>query len=436
MLLYTEYAIEIVRSFDNKGAYMLGLNLYRGKHLLSAKSFGLVDHTGIFRDTEQMQEYLVNPADRRALKQLLVRDGEPLEFELHMDISNRTVTSFRVSIRNMGGHATWMPVEFSSRAKGESSWSMARIVGPHCACIIVRDDKDKNAAHAWADGIEYEGLDVPVINAGCGNGEHPTQTLVDLYPLWKFRERELLTGQLKIALVGDLSGSRTIHSLLHGISCFGATIYLVAFEEESIPDEIMDELDMSKLTFHRITSVDEMLDIAPEIDFWYWTRWQGNLRDAPDDVKKKQERRYAHEFGVTEALRQRMNPCAFAIHPLPFGLEYQLENQYGPDIMDSRFIHFWQAQMGVPIRMALLQEMFAKNIDIPTIRFRNETTRIFIGTTAIEIPNRIVSEICATCLNIRLERNQWGGPRFISEADKETFGGKIPYSFCTDCRPK
>ncbi|OGZ99182.1 MAG: hypothetical protein A3C07_04540 [Candidatus Sungbacteria bacterium RIFCSPHIGHO2_02_FULL_47_11] len=338
------------------------LNLYRGKHLLSAKSFGMKDYEAIFRATERMQQQCLNSRNRRALRRMLVRDGEPLEFELHTDASTRTVTSFRVAIRNLGGHATWMPIGFSGRAKGESSWSMARIIGPHCACIIVRDDTDSNAALEWADGIEHDGLETRIINAGCGTGEHPTQTLIDFYPLWKFRKKDLSAGTLTIAMVGDLSGSRTMHSFLHGIQRFGGTVFLIGPEEERVPQDIISELDNRKLTLNRVTKMRDLLDIAPQVDFWYWTRWQGNLRpDTPPDVKLKQEQTYAKEFGVTEQLRKRMNPDARVLHPLPFGLEYQFENRRGPDLFDpDRFIHVWQARMGVPIRMALLEKLFAK----------------------------------------------------------------------------
>lgn len=336
--------------------------LYHGRHVISAENFSTLDLMTLFREADEMRALYDNPRTRSALRHILVRDEEPIFFRLFIKESTRTAGSFEDAIRALGGRFVTRPPEFSSIAKGESYASMARSFGKRCDCIIIRDDAYDDAATEMADAIQRYDLDTTIISAGCGSKEHPTQTLTDIYPAYRRYPQEFLGGSLTYAFVGDLRYSRTIHSFLLKLCDVGGEIYLIGPEHEHPPEWLQERLKKSKLRVERIHSAAQLLEIAPRVAIWYFTRLQKNLRGK--EINKEEEARYADAYGAGERLRNAMNPSAIALHPLPHGKEYMPYL----DQVDKRFIHNEQMDGGFYVRMALLKKLFARGTDLKIIR--------------------------------------------------------------------
>ncbi|MCK5654509.1 MAG: aspartate carbamoyltransferase, partial [Dehalococcoidia bacterium] len=153
---------------------------------------------------------------------------------LFFEPSTRTRLSFEAAMHRLGGRViSVVEMGNTSLAKGESIADMARVVGSYADIIVIRHPWE-GAAKVVAD---YAG--VPVINAGDGGHEHPTQTLCDLYTIKK--ERQTLEG-LKIALWGDLKYGRTIHSLAYALARFGATIHFRPGSGLGLPEHVVRKL--------------------------------------------------------------------------------------------------------------------------------------------------------------------------------------------------
>lgn len=332
--------------------------LYRGKHLVSARHFDRVGLKTIFHATEAMKEVylcgeydpyascLTDPQNRRSLRFRLLFWGN----------STRTEGSFEDAIESLGGTVKTKQMEFSGAAKGESHWSITRILGPRCHGLIARDDSEegKMAIPLMADAIEEYGMDTMFVNAGNGNLEHPTQMLLDIYSIWEQRKWELENGALTFGLVGDLWGSRTIHSFVVGVRHFGGKVILIGPEGCDIPQECYAlAQEYPDLSIRRVTDIDS---VVKEVDIWYFTRLQNNLRGEKLNLEMQQW--YARTYGVNDSFRARIKSNALVLHPLPHGLEYPDEHHaLSIDLIDQRFIHFKQADNGFHVRRATLALM-------------------------------------------------------------------------------
>lgn len=332
--------------------------LYRGRHLVSARDFDHASLNVIFHTTEVMkQAYLRDDEDPYAAC-LTDSRGRPLRFRLlFWGNSTRTEGSFEDAIESLRGRFITKQMEFSGAAKGESHWSIARILGSRCDGLIVRDDsvKGKTAVPGMADAIEAYGMGAMLINAGNGMLEHPTQMLLDIYTVWERRRRELENGTLTFALVGDLWASRTIHSLIVGLRHFGGKVILIGPEDWDIPSEFYDLAEKyPNLSVRRATHIASAL---AEVDVWYFTRLQKNLHG--EDLNPRIEAEYARAYGVNINFCKNIKPDALVLHPLPHGPEYPDESsEVSIDLMDQRFIHFEQADNGFHVRRAILCLMY------------------------------------------------------------------------------
>lgn len=332
--------------------------LYRGKHLVSARHFDRASLDVIFHTTEVMKEaYICSEYDPFASCLTDPQDGRPLRFRLlFWGNSTRTEGSFEDAIESLGGTVKTKQMEFSGAAKGESHWSITRILGPRCHGLIARDDSEegKTAVPRMADAIEAYGMDTMFINAGNGMLEHPTQMLLDIYSIWEQRKRELKGCALTFGLVGDLWGSRTIHSFVVGMRHFGGKIILIGPKDWDIPQECYALAEgYSNLSINRVTDINSVIE---EVDIWYFTRLQNNLRG--EKLSPEMERWYVRTYGVNDLFRARIKSNALVLHPLPHGPEYPDEHrETSIDLIDQRFIHFKQADNGFHTRRALLALM-------------------------------------------------------------------------------
>jgi len=300
---------------------------------------------------------------------------------LFFEPSTRTRLSFEAAMNRLGGRVISV-VEMSntSLAKGESIADMARVVGSYADIIVIR--------HPWegAAKVVADYADVPVINAGDGGHEHPTQTLCDLYTLKK--ERRTLEG-LKIALWGDLKYGRTVHSLSYALARFGATIHFRPSPGFEMPEHVvrrlttgyagrlerfdgledaddtglfpLDAIYMTPSGPHQlanIPSVGIQIELDRGVDALYVTRVQKERLETADE---KQGHDKQHRVVDKKLLKEKGFEEAIVMHPLPRvdELAYEID-------ADPRSMYFKQAERGVPIRMALLALLLGtRDIDYP-----------------------------------------------------------------------
>jgi aspartate carbamoyltransferase catalytic subunit len=289
---------------------------------------------------------------------------------LFYEASTRTRLSFESSMQRLGGSVISCPdMKSSSAAKGESIADTARVVSSYADVMIVRHYWD-GAAQAMA-----EFADVPVINAGDGSHEHPTQTLCDLYTLKK--EKGSLKG-LTVVICGDLKHGRTIHSLVYALARFGVNVVTLAANGMELPQYVIEKLereyryDLTPVASNDLqTAVSEtdaiyltpnhphQLALFTQVDRDLQGRIEGMAQGLKFDafyVTRKQKERIKKDAGGQypslgeKFLKERRFKDTVVMHPLP------RVDELSPAIdKDRRGIYFKQAAYGVPVRMALLQ---------------------------------------------------------------------------------
>ena len=232
---------------------------FTGKDIVSLDQFSQDDLYQLFTLTHKMKHLALN----REPSNLLAGTITSLLF---YEPSSRTFGSFATAIKRLGGQTLDIqsPETVTSVYKGESFEDTIRVFEAYSDAIVLRH-KISGAAKQAAEAAEY----VPIINAGDGNNEHPTQTLLDLYTLYEtFGRLDNITG----LLVGDLFNSRTIHSLIRGLSLFsGNTVYLLSPQRLQLTRDDYYALRERGITIIEITREQ---DIPRNCDFWYWTRIQ------------------------------------------------------------------------------------------------------------------------------------------------------------------
>lgn len=185
---------------------------------------------------------------------------------LFYEPSSRTFGSFSAAVKQLGGQTVEIlnPQQFSSVSKGETLEDTIRVFEAYCDAIVIRHP-EVGAAKKAADAARF----VPILNAGDGIGEHPTQALFDLYTIFEHTKKlDSITG----VLAGDMLHGRTIHSLLQGLSLYrNNTVYLLSPKKLAL-----DKKDFEKFSKQgiRIIEIQSEKDIPKEADFWYWTRVQ------------------------------------------------------------------------------------------------------------------------------------------------------------------
>jgi len=258
---------------------------------------------------------------------------------LFFEPSTRTRLSFEAAMQRLGGGVISMgSVESSSVAKGETLSDTARTVAQYADAIVVRHPRMGSAKEA-ADAVE-----IPVINAGDGAGQHPTQALLDLYTIRK----EL--GSLKnltISLVGDLKNGRTVHALVEVLSHFGVSFYFVSPAILRMPEEISTRMREKSCM---VTETEDLSLAASKSDLVYMTRIQKErFADLSEYEKVK------GSYVLNRQFVERLNKRITILHPLP------RVDEINPDV-DSYpgAAYFRQMRNGVFIRMALLAMIFGK----------------------------------------------------------------------------
>ncbi|WP_456328273.1 aspartate carbamoyltransferase [Archaeoglobus sp.] len=295
----------------------------RFMHLISIDDLSKDDIIHILKRAEEFEDVA------RGLRVLKLLEGKILA-NLFFEPSTRTRMSFETAMKRLGGDVINMTAqEASSIAKGESLADTIRVISKYVDVIVIRHPLEGSARFA------SEHSEVPVINAGDGAGQHPTQTLLDLYTIMKECGR---IERLKIALMGDLKYSRTVHSLIKALNLFNNEIYLISPESLRLPEEFLEEVKAKEVT------LDEVID---EIDVLYVTRIQKER--FPDE---EEYRKVAGSYRITAETLKRAKEDLIVMHPLPRVDEI--------DVSVDKTKHakyFDQAFYGVPVRMAILCEV-------------------------------------------------------------------------------
>ena len=254
---------------------------------------------------------------------------------LFYEPSTRTRLSFEAAMLNLGGSVLgFSSADSSSAAKGESVSDTIRVISCYADIAAIRHPKE------GAPLVASLKSGIPVINAGDGGHEHPTQTLTDLMTIRSLKGR---LGHLTIGLCGDLKFGRTVHSLINALVRYpDVTFVLISPEELRIPDYVRE--DVLRKNNQKFKEVTRLEDAIPELDLLYMTRVQKErFFNEEDYVRMK-------DFYILD--KQKMSlakPDMMVLHPLPRVNEISTEVDDDP-----RAAYFMQAQYGVYVRMALI----------------------------------------------------------------------------------
>ncbi|MHA1110263.1 MAG: aspartate carbamoyltransferase [Promethearchaeota archaeon] len=253
---------------------------------------------------------------------------------LFYEPSTRTRLSFESAMLRLGGSVTgFSSAKVSSVKKGETLADTIRTVSNYTDLIVLRHNKDGSASHAARFS------DVPVINAGSGSGEHPTQSLLDLLTIQQ--ECGEVDG-LNIGLIGDLKFGRTVHSLTYLLANYDVNLYLISPQSLKMQYRVMDYVQ-GKGNVH-ITETRDFIENVPKLDVIYMTRIQKER--FPDQEEYDQVK---DVFKFEKKHISLLKPNAKIMHPLP------RVNEISPEIDDSSHaIYFKQTYYGLMMRKAII----------------------------------------------------------------------------------
>lgn len=302
------------------------------QHILSVRQFEHSDLDAIFAVADEMRMMVerVGSFDLLKGKVLAVLFYEP---------STRTSSSFIAAIQRLGGSIIPInEVKYSSVAKGESLPDTIRTLEAYADVIVLRHPETGAAALA----AKYARK--PIINAGDGIGEHPTQALLDLFTI--LEERHQIDG-LTVTMLGDLKYGRTVHSLARLLSLYHVKLNYVAPDSLRMPGELVDELNAHGVEQHQTTSLDEVLG---ETDVLYVTRVQ---KERFADLEEYEA--VKGSYVITPETMSHAKTDMILMHPLP------RVGEISPEVdTDPRAAYFRQVEYGMYVRMALLAMVLGK----------------------------------------------------------------------------
>jgi len=252
---------------------------------------------------------------------------------LFFEPSTRTRLSFESAINKLGGSIIgFTDASSSSVSKGESLHDTIRMVSSYSDLIVMRHHIEGSARYA------SEISSVPVINAGDGANQHPTQTMLDLYSI---RKTQGTLDNLNIFMVGDLKYGRTVHSLMMAMSRWNATFNFISPEELKMPDENKLYLENLGLKYYEHT---DFTDIISKADIIYMTRVQRERFSDPMEYEKVK-----NVYVLRDSMLKNTKPNMKILHPLP------RVNEINPDVdSNPKAYYFNQALNGVYTRQAIL----------------------------------------------------------------------------------
>ena len=253
---------------------------------------------------------------------------------LFYEPSTRTRLSFEAAMMNLGGKALgFASADSSSAAKGESVADTIRVISCFADIAAIRHNKE-GAAY-----VASQFSSIPVINAGDGGHEHPTQTLLDMMTIRSLKGR---LGNFTIGICGDLKFGRTVHSLVNALARYeGVHFIFISPPELRVPDYITQMLEEKGLTYEECIRLDEVIT---RLDLLYMTRVQRERFFNEEDYVRLKD-----FYVLNKKLMKMAKDDMYVLHPLPRVNEISVEVD-----KDPRAAYFKQVQYGVYVRMALI----------------------------------------------------------------------------------
>ncbi len=299
----------------------------RNRDLISILDLSRNEIEELFRKADQMNKFL---QEKKTLNTL---SGKIISL-VFLEPSTRTMYSFQSATYRLGGKTlVFASKTTTSLAKGENIADTIRMMSAYSDLIVIRSPYDGTALYASMISS------VPVINAGDGKHEHPTQALIDLYTIYKLKGR--IDG-LTIGVLGDLKYARTIASLLYGLSLFSPRkVYLISPGNLTLRESVRAKIDDLGLEYEEVRDIRQVIG---ELDILYVTRIQRERYPDPEEYE-----RVKNAFKITEKLLENAKPGLKILHPLPKldEIDKSIDNT-------DYAAYFYQASLGIPLRMALL----------------------------------------------------------------------------------
>ena len=304
------------------------------RHLISPLDFSVDELEKLLK--------LASDIEKNPEKYCHACDGKKIA-TLFYEPSTRTRLSFEAAMINLGGQVLgFSSADSSSAAKGESISDTIRVISCYADIAAIRHPKEGAAL------VASEKSGIPVINAGDGGHQHPTQTLTDLLTIYSLKGR---LNNITIGLCGDLKFGRTVHSLINALARYtGIKFVLISPKELRVPDYIRDNvLKKNGLSFYE---ADKLEDVMPELDILYMTRVQRErFFNEEDYIRMK-------DYYILDKEKMSLGKeDLLVLHPLPRVNEISTEVDDDP-----RAVYFKQAQYGVYVRMALILTLLGINV--------------------------------------------------------------------------
>jgi aspartate carbamoyltransferase len=259
---------------------------------------------------------------------------------LFFEPSTRTKMSFESAALRLGAEILhFPPLELTSLKKGESFTDTIKMVESYSDVIVVRHPYD-GAARLAANTSKK-----PVLNAGDGSNQHPSQTLLDLYTILK--EKGTLNN-ISIAFVGDLKYGRTVHSLVKALTHFNPKIYFISPEILKMPQYLLDDLDKNNVKYEILK---DFRDCLNKLDVFYMTRIQRERFPDIEDYEKVKGVYVINKENIVGKCKEDM----IILHPLP------RVDEIATDLDDTKYaLYFKQAKNGIPVRQAMIMTVLDK----------------------------------------------------------------------------
>jgi len=298
---------------------------FAGRDIITTEDLTREDILHILDVSGKMEEIVVKESISTLLSDKMVAI-------IFLEPSTRTMLSFVSAANRLSAKVIQVAgAKSSSASKGESLSDTSRTVEGYVDCIVIRQSQIGGAR------IVADAVDVPVINAGDGSSQHPTQALLDMYTIKK--ERGTLEG-LTVGMVGDLKFGRTVHSLSYALSHFKPTYLYCSPKELSMPEKIVSDIKDRGIDVQISNSMDDAL----KADIIYMTRIQRERFDDPAEYEKLKG-----SYVLTREILKNAKKDTLIMHPLP------RVDEIAPEVDElPNAAYFRQAHNGVYLRMALL----------------------------------------------------------------------------------
>ena len=255
---------------------------------------------------------------------------------LFFEPSTRTQLSFETAMKKMGGEVITMAgTKGTSVEKGETLSDTVKIINQYSDIIVMR--------HPMEGAAQYvsECVDIPIVNAGDGANQHPTQSLLDIYSIYKTQDS---MKNLKVCMLGDLRYGRTVHSLAFALGKFNPEFYFVSPEILQMPKYILDEINQLGIKYTQTKNLDE---IVKKLDILYVTRIQKERFTDPEDYEKVKS-----SYIITPEILKGAKKNFKILHPLPRVDEISVD----VDKLNCAY-YFQQAKNGVYMRQAIITKL-------------------------------------------------------------------------------